>query len=249
LAVWNNATFDHDPWLAGILATPPAGERFLLVRREGAEEEPFMGIALPGEVGARAGINASEVAFMMTRFATADRSLEGSPPFMLLRLLLGQSKSSQQAVDFLSDVKPTDGTIILVADSTQKEPQQIELSARQVQLHESQAGVLVAAGAPLEGSLATSAALITGAATQKDEAGRGGIGAWVRLNQGFITAKKLQRLLASWQDVHQQDSAAMLMWQPGSSDLWLAQAAQALSAPASGWEILKIGDWLRKENK
>lgn len=237
LAVWGDATFDGQTWLAGTLAAPPEGAQFLLVLRHPKGGQPVVGVALPGEVGLRAGLNAAGVGLVAIPFATADRRAAGLPSFLLLRKALEGARSGEETAQTLMDTPRTGGTLFLLAEGNAL-PQRLALSARQTQRTGDPQPWLVAAGAPVEGPLAASAALMQG----EEGAARGRIAGWLHANDGFITPDTLRNLLAE-PDIHGRRGGATLLWQPGTSDLWLAQAAEGKPAPASGWVAFDMTAW------
>ncbi len=228
IALWGAATDDGAPMLGAALTASAGGEALLLVTRQPSGGQPFSGLALPGEVGLRAGGNQSGLVLLAFPFATVDRALEGLPTRMLLRVALADTHSRDEALRLLVTLPRTGGASFLIADAAGDTVQQVELSARQSRRVAPEGEALRVAGAPLEGPLAAPADLLR----QDDEAARGRLALWLRTARGPVTRETLQTLLG--EPALSRNAVAALVWLPKQGDLWLAQA--------SGWRRVDLAD-------
>lgn len=228
-AFWGATTLEGERWLGGVLAAPPGGERYLLVRRHPEEGQPSVGIALPGEVGLRVGHNAAGLTLWSVPFQTVDRAVEGwSAPF-LLRLALEQSQNQDEAAAFLLHVPHAGGSHFLLADRQTVAVSHLAFGARQFQRYPAEQAEAIALGEPLEGPLALTARPLR----QGEGAQRGRLARWRQANQGVISEQALLALLEEPALVGERGALTLLIGPDGA--LWFAQATEGHSAPASGW--------------
>lgn len=235
LAAWRSATIDQRLWFAAHLDGYPQGPQPLLVERWPDRGKHTIGVALPGWVGLVAGMNAEGLGLVVIRAPSVDTSLIGVTPPILARQALEDVESSEAALRVLVSRLRTGGAQLLLTDSARSSALALELSARQFRVREAAQPWILVGSSPRSRELQEFEAPATTPVWESfDQLTLSRITPWLRLNAGFIGRDLLEALLT---ELGSGDPHAwvMLIGEPADRRLWLAQPANGIPAPASGF--------------
>lgn len=223
LAAWGRETVGGRLWGGALLAAGPGAGRPLLVVRQPRAGLANAGVALPGEVGLRAGLNGAGLFLVAFPMPSIDVAVDGLPAPLLLAHTLARAESAEGAARAIAATRRSGGAQWLAADGGMAVA--LETGARQL------------ATRPTTDHDWAVVASHPGAAAA--------LGPWLRANGGWLDGPAL---LVRLTQVEEAGGWVRLLAAPATGDLWLAQPAGGHPAPASGFTQLTLAELFASAN-